>query len=44
MMAALRRGLKGVLCAPEFLFLQETTIADSDGTSTIDDFALASRL
>lgn len=35
---ALRRGLKGVLCAPEFLFLEER------GADTIDDFALASRL
>ena len=37
---ALRRGLKGILCAPEFLFLEERL----DRTATIDDFALASRL
>ncbi|MFT5470659.1 MAG: hypothetical protein ACI8UO_005789 [Verrucomicrobiales bacterium] len=35
---ALRRGLKGMLCAPEFLFLEER------GTEFVDDFALASRL
>lgn len=40
---ALRRGLKGLLCAPEFLFMEERLISDSD-TATIDDFALASRL
>lgn len=37
---ALRRGLKGILCSPEFLFLEEHI----DGNATIDDFALASRL
>ena len=36
---ALRRGLKGILCAPEFLFLEERLNAKQ-----IDDFALASRL
>ena len=35
--AALRRGLKGVICAPELLFLEERK-------ATIDDYALASRL
>jgi hypothetical protein len=40
---ALRRGLKGILCAPEFLFLEEGLKSD-DGHPTIDDFALASRL
>lgn len=40
---ALRRGLKGVLSAPEFLFLEERLVPDSDA-STIDNFALASRL
>lgn len=38
---ALRRGLKGILCAPEFLFLEERL---DDSTRKIDDFALASRL
>lgn len=38
---ALRRGLKGVICAPEFLFMEE---AFDGGSTTIDDFALASRL
>lgn len=33
---ALRRGLKGLLCAPEFLFLEEGR--------TLSEFALASRL
>ncbi len=37
---ALRRGLKGIICAPEFLFLEES----SEPTKGIDDFALASRL
>jgi len=41
--AALRRGLKGVICAPEFLFLEEKTL-DSESQATIDDYALASRL
>jgi len=41
--AALRRGLKGILCAPEFLFFEERTIRSESPTS-IDDFALASRL
>ncbi len=42
---ALRRALKGVLCAPEFLFLEERTAPAVDGhPGTIDDFALASRL
>jgi hypothetical protein len=39
---ALRRGLKGVLCAPEFLFLEEPP--DGRAVRRIDDFALASRL
>ena len=38
---ALRRSLKGVLCAPEFLFLEEF---ESTQAPLIDDFALASRL
>jgi hypothetical protein len=43
--AALRRGLKGILCAPEFLFLEERRAAGGAAeSSTIDDFALASRL
>jgi mono/diheme cytochrome c family protein len=42
--AALRRGLKGVLCAPEFLFLDEGVANESAGATTIDDFALAARL
>jgi hypothetical protein len=37
---ALRRGLKGIICAPEFLFLEERPAADQ----RISDFALASRL
>jgi hypothetical protein len=37
---ALRRGLKGIICAPEFLFFEERLAADK----RIDDFALASRL
>lgn len=40
---ALRRGLKGVLTAPEFLFLEEPIVKSND-SYTIDDFALASRL
>ncbi len=39
----LRRGLKGVLCAPEFLFLEEQLRRDVR-KATINDFALASRL
>ncbi|MCH7727578.1 MAG: DUF1592 domain-containing protein [Planctomycetes bacterium] len=38
---ALRRGIKGILCAPEFLFLEERL---NDADQNIDDFALASRL
>ncbi|MCA9068480.1 MAG: DUF1592 domain-containing protein, partial [Planctomycetaceae bacterium] len=39
---ALRRGLKGMLCAPEFLFLEEQL---SEGKpSFVDDFSLAARL
>lgn len=38
---ALRRGLKGVICAPDFLFMEEST---DKATGTINDFALASRL
>jgi hypothetical protein len=43
---ALRRALKGVLCAPEFLFLEESLAETGEGQTpaTIDDFALASRL
>ncbi len=51
---ALRRGLKGVLCAPQFLFMAERldgrlSLRESSATfavrkATIDDFALASRL
>ncbi|MBC8352678.1 MAG: DUF1592 domain-containing protein [Planctomycetes bacterium] len=51
---ALRRGLKGIICAPEFLFLEERYVGNALGESlpdperpahvTIDDFALASRL
>lgn len=40
---ALRRSLKGVLCAPEFLFLEEPLDRNTESPS-IDDFALASRL
>lgn len=44
--SALRRGLKGMLCSPAFLFLDETPVASGvDNVSPkIDDFALASRL
>ena len=44
--AALRRGLKGLLCAPEFLYMEERLIhGDSEAeSSVIDDSALASRL
>jgi hypothetical protein len=38
--AALRRGLKGVICSPELLFLEERKATNT----TIDDYALASRL
>src|SRR5262245_52622275 len=38
---ALRAGLRAVLCAPEFLFLNEPP---AKGGETIDDFAIASRL
>ena len=43
---ALRRGLKGVLCAPEFLFFEESLdeAEASQDAPMIDDFALASRL
>jgi hypothetical protein len=39
--SALRAGLRAVLCAPDFLFLNEQMIA---GSEQIDDDALASRL
>ncbi len=39
---ALRRGLKGVLCAPEFLYFEEPL--NDPAAGQIDDFALASRL
>lgn len=43
---ALRRGLKGVLCAPEFLFMEEPLAAATaeSAAPTIDDFALSCRL
>ncbi len=41
--AALRRGLKGILCSPEFLFMEEKTLGSGSDT-TIDDYALVSRL
>ena len=41
--AALRRGLKGIICAPELLFLEERRLG-SKSQATIDDYALASRL
>lgn len=41
--AALRVGLKGVLCAPEFLFLEER-LEESESKPVVDDYALASRL
>lgn len=41
--AALRRGLKGIICAPELLFLEENRLG-SESQATIDDYALASRL
>ena len=40
---ALRRGLKGVLTAPEFLLMEERLLPAAK-VPTIDDFALASRL
>jgi hypothetical protein len=40
---ALRRGLKGVLCAPEFLYFEEP-LAPESNPAAINDFALASRL
>lgn len=49
--AALRRAIKGVLCAPEFLFLEESVAmppGSAEGRNIvaplIDDVALASRL
>lgn len=41
---ALRRALKGILCAPEFLYLEEPSQRNGEGASVIDDYALASRL
>jgi hypothetical protein len=41
--AALRVGLKGVLCAPEFLYLEER-LQESDSKPVVDNYALASRL
>ena len=50
---ALRRALKGVLCSPEFLYLEEHLVAGTSSSieeagshshKTIDDFALSSRL
>ncbi len=43
---ALRRGLKGVLCAPEFLYLEESLDhpAAKQDLPLIDDFGLAARL
>ena len=45
---ALRRSLKAILCAPEFLFLEEAVRDDVGVEATelalVDDFALASRL
>jgi hypothetical protein len=50
---ALRRALKGVICAPEFLFLEERlanrlkqkdSVNQNNSTKRIDDYALASRL
>ncbi|NQV24057.1 MAG: DUF1592 domain-containing protein [Rhodopirellula sp.] len=40
---ALRVGLKGVLCAPEFLYLEES-LDDAADKPTVNDDALASRL
>lgn len=45
--SSLRLGLKGVLCAPEFLYMEERhrrNSLDETGALTIDDHALASRL
>jgi hypothetical protein len=39
--SALRAGLRAVLCAPDFLFLNEPL---ASGENQIDDYALASRL
>jgi cytochrome c553 len=39
--SALRAGLRAVLCAPEFLFLNEPLAKGGEG---IDDYAIASRL
>jgi hypothetical protein len=51
---ALRLGLKGLLCAPEFLYLEERLVSGASGSSAaaaslnhnrvVDDFSLASRL
>ncbi len=45
---ALRRSLKAILCAPEFLFLEEAVRddvgVDAAELAVVDDFALASRL
>ena len=38
---ALRRAMKGVICSPEFLFLEERL---NDSKQEIDDYAMASRL
>jgi hypothetical protein len=40
---AIRLGLKGVLCSPEFLFLEEPA-SDETKTAELDGYALASRL
>lgn len=40
---ALRVALKGVLCAPEFLFLEER-LEENDSKTVVSDHALASRL
>mgnify|MGYP001165075919 CR=1 FL=1 len=40
---AIRLGLKGVLCSPEFLFLEEPS-ADETKTAELDGYSLASRL
>lgn len=43
---ALRRALKGILCAPEFLYLEESLnqTNSTPDVATINDFAIASRL
>ena len=42
---SLGRGLKGILCSPEFLFLTESSASDSvPPTKSISDHAFASRL